>query len=323
LHNTASAPEDAFPTRSANPLISVIIPTRDRPEVLSRCLDSLAAQTVADQLEVIVVDDGSVAASAVATVVGRYARARLIRQVGGGPAAARNAGARAARGAFLCFTDDDCEPRVDWVQQLVDALRRGADAVAGTVLPSGGALSEASEIVARAPATARGPAGSDLPFAPSGNLACEKSVFEKTPFDESYPHPAGEDREWSARLTAAGFVLRSEPAACVVHHQELTLRGFLRQQIRYGEGAFRFRRRGTTLRPLEPAGFYIALLRSAFAHSFSVGVLVCAAQAATAVGFIRGWATQGRDGLAVKGGAATSRSRARDHRRRLERPPRK
>ena len=275
------------------PLISVVVPTRDRPVGLKRCLDALATQTLVARLEAIVVDDGSLAGDEVARIIDRHPRARLIRRSGGGPAAARNAGALDARGVYLCFTDDDCEPHDDWVEQLVNRLQRGADAAAGATLSGGGVLDAASEVTAHAPATARPPDGSDLAFAPSNNLACTKAAFEATPFDESYPDAAGEDREWCARLTAAGYVLRAEPNARVVHHQELTLARFLRQQARYGRGAFRFRRHGGDLRPLDsPTGFYKALLRQAFAESFSVGLLVCVAQAATAGGFVQAWAAE-------------------------------
>jgi GT2 family glycosyltransferase len=262
---------------------------------LNRCLDALAAQTVADRLEVIVVDDGSLVEEEVASIVARHRRVRLIRRGSGGPAAARNAGALDAGSAFLCFTDDDCEPRPDWVEHLVKRLQQGADAAAGTTLSRGGPLAAASEITAHAPAAAQPPEGSDLAFAPSNNLACTKVAFEATPFDESYPDAAGEDREWCARLIAAGYVLHAEPKARVIHCQELTFGRFLQQQARYGRGAFRFRRIGER-RPLESAGFYRALLRRAFAASFSVGLLVCVAQAATAAGFVHAWAVERGDG---------------------------
>jgi GT2 family glycosyltransferase len=277
---------------------------------LNRCLDALAAQTVAERLEVIVVDDGSLAEEEVASIIARHRRARLIRRGSGGPAAARNAGALDASGAFLCFTDDDCEPQRDWVENLVNRLQQGADAAAGTTLSRGGVLAAASEITAHAPAAVRPSGGSDLAFAPSNNLACTKAAFEATPFDESYPDAAGEDREWCARLTAAGYVLHAEPKAQIIHHQELTFGRFLRQQARYGRGAFRFRRIGER-RPLEPAGFYKALLRRAFADSFSVGLLVCLAQAATAAGFVHAWAVErwSRPGLT---GSMRARSSRRD-----------
>jgi GT2 family glycosyltransferase len=313
--------DDAATIWAARTPISVVIPTRNRPDALSRCLDALAAQTITDELEVIVVDDASLEPSAVAAVVARHPRARLIQGEGEGPASARNAGGRAAHGSFLCFTDDDCEPRRDWAERLVEALDAGADAASGTVLSPGGALSEASETVARAAARVRAGTGSALPFAASGNLACTRSTLEKVPFDEKFPHPAGEDREWSTRVVAAGFVLRFEPAACVVHHQELTLSRFLRQQIRYGEGAYRFRRLGDARLPLEGPGFYLGLVRDGFRQGVGVGALVCLAQAATAVGYFRARAEERRNAIVSAATAGPSASRAHDLRARSGRRP--
>jgi GT2 family glycosyltransferase len=287
---------------------------------LSRCLDALEAQTVADQLEVVVVDDGSIAPRAVAEALNGHARMRLIRERGGGPAAARNAGVRAARGSLLCFTDDDCEPHADWVERMVEALEAGTDAAAGTTISAGGVLTEASEITAHAPTRASTPEGTDLPFAPSNNLACTRAVLEAVPFDETYPFAAGEDRDWCARLLSAGFTLRSQPAAQVVHHQALTLGRFLRQQARYGEGAYRFRRLGDVHRPLEPLTFYAALIRHAFAQRFVVGILVCMAQAATALGFARAWAIERRNGSVTRP-ASSSVSEVHEPQQRSESPP--
>jgi glycosyltransferase involved in cell wall biosynthesis len=277
----------------------VIVPTRNRPTALRRCLEALAAQTVADQLEIIVVDDGSRSPGGISRLVALHPRARLMRTAGCGPAAARNAGAYQARGAVLCFTDDDCAPQPDWAERLVDGLQRGADAAAGVTMSGGGALADASEIVAHAPAAVPRGDGGGLAFAPSNNLACTRTVFEAIQFDESYRGPAGEDRDWCARLRAAGYTLWPEPRASLVHHQELTLRRFLRQQFGYGSGAFRFRRRSGERRRLEPASFYIALLRSGFGHSFNVGLLVAAAQLATAAGYTVAWAAQRQNGRAV------------------------
>ena len=281
-------------SRGESPRISVIVPTRDRPQALARCLEALAAQTVVGTLEVIVVDDGSVAAQEIHETVSIHRPAQVIRGAGAGPAAARNAGVQHAHGAVVCFTDDDCVPDEEWAEQLAAALDRGADAVAGRTLSGGGALREASEIVAQAPAAAVGHDGS-LQFAPSNNLACKRTVFEAIQFDESYPTAAGEDREWCARLIAAGYVLRLEDDARVVHHQDLTFGRFLRQQFRYGEGAHRYRRRSGERRPLEPPSFYTTLMRRAFAESFTVGFLVSVAQLATAAGFALSWTKERRD----------------------------
>jgi glycosyltransferase involved in cell wall biosynthesis len=271
------------------PLIAVIIPTRDRPESLKRCLSALAEQTIADDLEVIVVDDGSVDRAAVVDVVAEHAFARLERQGSSGPARARNAGAAAARSEVLCFTDDDCEPDPAWAETMARAIWAGADAVAGCNLAANSTpLATALELVVDAGISA------DVCFAPSNNLACRRELFTAMPFDERYPAAAGEDREWCARIASAGYLLRLEQDAKLTHHSEAALRAFLRQQIRYGRGAFRFRRGGDTRRRLEPPSFYLRLIRRGFGQGIATGLLIVAAQAATAVGFLLEWAAVGR-----------------------------
>jgi GT2 family glycosyltransferase len=274
--------------------LSVIVATRDRPAALSSCLDALSAQTAADRLEVIVVDDGSLQPLAVAAVVGRHPHVRLLQGRGKGPAAARNVGAEVASGAILCFTDDDCVPRPDWAERLAAEIDGGAGAAAGRTLGAGGALADAAEFVAHAPARADSSDGSRVAFAPSNNLACAKTVWESVRFDESFPDAAAEDRDWCARLAQAGYPLLSVEAACVVHRQDVTLRSFLQRQVRYGHGAYRFRRREGGRAQLEPPGFYAALLRDAFAQGVTVGLLVALAQVATAFGFMRAAAAQRR-----------------------------
>lgn len=258
----------------------MVVPTCDRLAGLEVCLDALDGQTFAERLEVVVVDDGSVAAEGVAAIVARHPKARLVRQSAAGPAAARNAGARQAGGETLCFTDDDCLPDMDWVEELVGAIENGADAVAGRILSPPGALADAAEIISLAPVLA------GEPFAPTNNLACRKAVLEDVPFDESYRRAAAEDRDWCVRLIDAGHTLRLQPSARVLHQPNMTLSSFLRRQVRYGQGAYRFRRKAD--RPLEPLGFYAALVRRGFAHGFAVGVLVSLAQLATALGWTRG-----------------------------------
>jgi glycosyltransferase involved in cell wall biosynthesis len=155
----------------------------------------------------------------VEAVVAQHPRARLIRRTGDGPAAARNAGARVARGSLLCFTDDDCAPRPDWAERLANALERGADAAAGTsTLTRSGALADAFELIAEAPATVAPPDGSDLSFAATNNVACTRAVFEATPFDESYPRAAGEDRDGVRGSRQAGtfYALCQRHASCTI-----------------------------------------------------------------------------------------------------------
>jgi glycosyltransferase involved in cell wall biosynthesis len=270
-------------------LITIVVPTRDRPAALRRCLNALSSQVLDEKLEVLVVDDGSMDGEAVTTIASEWPIVRVLRQPAAGPAAARNAAVRVAQGRFICFTDDDCEADEAWAAQLAAALRHGADAVGGTTVPGDGrALARASELIAHAPASPTTP-NKALTFTPSNNLACRAEVVSAIPFDEGYRAAAGEDRDWCARLLSAGYSLRHEPAAVVVHRRDSNLHSFFRQQFRYGRAAFSFRRTGATRRSLESPLFYARLVRRGFGEGLVAGVLVCAAQVATGVGFAAEW----------------------------------
>ena len=88
------------------PLVSIIVPVYNYKAYLCRCLDSIAAQTLADW-ECLVVDDGSSDGSA--AVCDEYAakdpRFVVIHKENGGVSSARNAGLESARGEFLMFCD--------------------------------------------------------------------------------------------------------------------------------------------------------------------------------------------------------------------------
>jgi glycosyltransferase involved in cell wall biosynthesis len=86
------------------PLVSVIIPTRERVALLRETVESALAQTF-DQIEVLVVEDGS---NTAATALRGYDhRVRYLRQEHHGVSVARNNGVRHASGEWLAFLDDD------------------------------------------------------------------------------------------------------------------------------------------------------------------------------------------------------------------------
>jgi GT2 family glycosyltransferase len=93
-------------------MISVIIPTCNRNELLRKCLVQLApsSQTIdASSYEVIVTDD-SEQSKAKKLIVDEFPWAKWIEGPKKGPAANRNNGARKAKGDWLLFIDDDCLP---------------------------------------------------------------------------------------------------------------------------------------------------------------------------------------------------------------------
>ena len=89
-------------------LISVIVPVYNVERYLRRCVDSILHQTYRN-LEVLLVDDGSTAASGAICdeYAAQEARVTAVRQKNGGLSAARNAGLERAQGTYLCFVDSD------------------------------------------------------------------------------------------------------------------------------------------------------------------------------------------------------------------------
>lgn len=110
-------------------LISVVIPTFNRAELVIEALDSVAAQTWR-AVEIIVVDDGSTDQTGAALQAWGAAHSgvelRILFQRNRGPEAARNAGAAAARGAFLYFLDSDDLILPDALATLAAPLLTGA-----------------------------------------------------------------------------------------------------------------------------------------------------------------------------------------------------
>lgn len=117
--------------------VTVVVCSLNGEATLGRTLEALAAQTASDVMDVLVVDDGS--SDDTAAVASRHGARVVQHDENRGLAAARNTGWRAAGTPLVAFTDDDCRPAPDWLEQMVEGLGRhaGAVAVGGTVRGSG------------------------------------------------------------------------------------------------------------------------------------------------------------------------------------------
>ena len=113
---------DAASTITGLPLVSVIMPTRNRPQRIPQALDSIIEQTY-PAIEVVIVNDAGEPLDDVLTPYSERLNLRLItlpEQVG--PGAARNAGMRAAEGTYIAFLDDDDVYRPAHLVSLVAEL---------------------------------------------------------------------------------------------------------------------------------------------------------------------------------------------------------
>src|SRR3954451_19623068 len=100
------------------PPISVVVPTRDRPDALARCLEVVSAQLREDD-ELLVVDSDSTDGETAS--VASAAGARVVRADRPGSSLARNSGWRSARHDLVAFTDDD----VHVLRGCLDAIASG------------------------------------------------------------------------------------------------------------------------------------------------------------------------------------------------------
>lgn len=193
--------------------VSVIVPTYKRRALLRRCLKALANQSlVHDQYEIIVVDDEE--SPRTEALVRRLSSAtapalHYVAAVGTtGPAAARNWGVGRSRGQILAFTDDDCVPDPNWLEEGLKAIAN-VDAVGGRIViplpprPTDYELSQAQL--------------SQCEFV-TANCFCRRETFwEVGGFDESFSLAWREDSDLYFKLLESHARVGSAAAALVVH----------------------------------------------------------------------------------------------------------
>jgi GT2 family glycosyltransferase len=245
------------------PRISLVVPTRDRPAALARCLAAVAA-SFPDDAETIVVDDGGSADLEPAIAPHRERlRLRLLAGRGAGPAAARNRALDAAQGEIVAFTDDDCRPGAGWLAALADGVALSPPRAVGGATRNGlpqNAYADTAQLVLELLSRYDRQASRRERFLPSNNFALPAEALRRLGgFDESFR--TAEDRELCRRWAAAGYELARVPAAVVEHDAELDLARFLRQFAAYGRGAARFHRGGADPSLRESAAFHVRLPR--------------------------------------------------------------
>lgn len=245
------------------PLASVVVPTRDRPELAVGCVAAvLDSDYPRDRLEVLVVDNAprdTRTRDAVADAYGGEERVRYLVAERPGSGAARNAGARAGRGEYVAFVDDDARADRHWLAEMLAGFRvaPGVVCVTGFVTPA--ELDTAAQLLFERyggfgygfrqvvlDVNEHRPESPLFPFNPgllgSGNSVAfgREALLELGGYDEvlgnGTPSRAGEDWELFLRLFRAGHTAVHRPAA-IVHHRDRRGYDELRAQIHdYGVG---------------------------------------------------------------------------------------
>jgi hypothetical protein len=197
------------PARTAQPVVSVLVPTLDRYEHLRVLLSQLRTQTV-PAAEIIVVDQTPVERRD-AKLGADFADLplRVVELSAPGQCSSRNAGLALARGDAILFVDDDDEISPDLIARHVQHLdSSGADVSSGVAQePSSGTL----------PESFKRPRASDV--FPTNNTLARRVALERSGlFDLAYEHGARADGDLGMRVYLAGTVMMLNPDISVLHH---------------------------------------------------------------------------------------------------------
>ncbi len=215
------------------PFISVIVPCFNGERFLTACLDSLKSQTYSNY-EIIVVDDGSTDGSPKLVT----APAKLVSTKGRtGAGAARNLGAKYAKGDYLLFTDADVEAPKEWVEKTAHTITEravmcGGGGYAGPVEDTFIQWFAFEELAWR-----RRNFYGAVETLVSNNLFCKRELFEATGgFPEDYCAASSEDMEFSWKISRKHSLWWDKNNG-VFHNFTPTVKAYLRQQNRFARDA--------------------------------------------------------------------------------------
>jgi GT2 family glycosyltransferase len=232
-----------WPLPEQLPLVSIIVPTRDRLDLVRPCLDSLRTKTDYGRFEIIVIDNGSIEQRTADYFddLERDPRVRVLPRPG--PynfSAMNNFAAREARGSYLCLLNNDTEviePR--WLTEMMRyAVRPDIGAVGAKLLYADGSLQHAGVVVGVGGVAGHIhrslPAGEPgyfcqphvAQFVSAVTAAC--LVVDKRKFlavgglDEIELPVAFNDVDLCLKLQAAGWRNVYVPHAVLLHHESKT-----------------------------------------------------------------------------------------------------
>jgi glycosyltransferase involved in cell wall biosynthesis len=248
---TQRMPPPAYSPDIARPLLSVVIPTRNRRELLHRSLCSLENQAgVEGAFEVIVADDGSSDGTAelLESLAGKLSYPLYwLRLPGSGAATARNRALALATAPRALLLGDDTVPDRDALSQHLSGAE-GATEVAIQGRIEWDAEQQVTPVMRfLAP---EGPQfyfkglrpGRPIPYTIvyGSNLSAPTRWFREDPFDERFPSAAFEDTELAYRWLRKGRrTIYSEKAVCRHRHHYASIEQFLDRQRIAGRAARR------------------------------------------------------------------------------------
>ena len=229
---------------STLPLVSVVVPTRNRPHLLSHAVESLQTQDYPpDRYEILVADDSSdTRTRELCRQIQSHAgvpQFRLVAPGARGINAARNEGVRAAGGELIAFVDDDVDVPPRWLSALVEGYLREGDGGCW-----GGPVRLRLE--GRHPRVCAGCSHdrfgsrldldvteiSETRFVIGANMAVARSRFHEVGLFDERLSDWGDELEWQIRLRSQGGTVTYVPDAWLWHRRlqsDLAVKALIRR----------------------------------------------------------------------------------------------
>ncbi len=224
---------------------SIIIPSRRRIQSLQNCLQTIQhLDYPKNNFEVIVVLDGDKEnyERLISLSTQTDFSTQVVSQERAGPSAARNMGARLAKGKYLAFTDDDCLLPSNWLSQADSLFALHPECLLGgriMPLPIADHYSRTSHTLLNAVYQVYNEDPSHSTFFASGHMLMPKSAFDELQgFDVNFQ--TAEDRDLCARWCSRGWPMFYDSSLVIHHDQKNSFFTFFRRHFGYGRGGYRF-----------------------------------------------------------------------------------
>ncbi len=213
---------------------SILIPVYNRPDELRELLESLTQQSLTD-FEVVVVEDGSqVPSDSVVKVYAERLSIQYHTKENGGPAKARNFGAKHAQGDYILILDSDVVLPKGYLEAVNDELKEvpcdafgGPDAAHPDFTPLQKAISYSMTSFFTTGGIRGGKKKLDKFYPRSFNMGVSRQLYQQ--LDGFSDMRFGEDIDFSIRIFKSGARCRLFPEAWVWHKRRTDLRKFFRQ----------------------------------------------------------------------------------------------
>jgi glycosyltransferase involved in cell wall biosynthesis len=216
----------------SNPFLSIVVPVYNGDYPFIYCLLAIKKSTFKDW-ELIVVDDESTDQSAL--IAAEFGATVL--KTGGrlGPGAARNLGAKAAKGEYLCFVDADCEIHTNTLENLADTLKQhpNVDALFGSYDDTPKAPNFVAQYKNLFHHYIHQNGNQDASTFWAGCGAVRRSLFlQLGGFDtQRYPRPSIEDIDLGYRIKQAGGRICLAKHVQVKHHKAWNLINLIKTDV--------------------------------------------------------------------------------------------